>query len=87
MRIPAALLIVATTVLGSACTTVYRGERSVAHRGSQGIPPGHLPPPGSCRVWYEGRPPGRQPAPTSCRDAKRAAAGQRGARVIYSQAK
>jgi hypothetical protein len=31
-----------------------------------GIPPGHLPPPGQCRIWYPGRPPGRQPAPGSC---------------------
>jgi hypothetical protein len=32
-----------------------------------GIPPGHLPPPGQCRVWYAGVPPGRQPPPGSCR--------------------
>jgi hypothetical protein len=31
-----------------------------------GIPPGHLPPPGACRIWYPGRPPGQQPPPTSC---------------------
>lgn len=30
------------------------------------IPPGHRPPPGSCRVWYPDRPPGQQPPPTSC---------------------
>lgn len=30
------------------------------------IPNGHLPPPGSCRVWYPDRPPGHQPPPTSC---------------------
>jgi hypothetical protein len=30
------------------------------------IPPGHLPPPGSCRVWYPDRPPGQQPPPGSC---------------------
>ena len=30
------------------------------------IPPGHLPPPGACRIWYPGRPPGQQPPPTSC---------------------
>lgn len=32
----------------------------VAHLG---IPPGHLPPPGMCRVWYPGKPPGHQPRP------------------------
>jgi hypothetical protein len=25
-----------------------------------GIPPGHLPPPGQCRIWVPGRPPGQQ---------------------------
>jgi hypothetical protein len=30
------------------------------------IPPGHLPPPGTCRLWYPDRPPGRQPPPESC---------------------
>ena len=50
---------------------------------AQGIPPGHLPPPGMCRVWYDGQPPGHQPPPTSCREAERAAARDRNARVIY----
>jgi hypothetical protein len=31
-----------------------------------GIPPGHLPPPGKCRLWYPDRPPGHQPPPESC---------------------
>ena len=31
-----------------------------------GIPPGHLPPPGECRVWIPGTPPGRQTPPRSC---------------------
>lgn len=30
------------------------------------IPPGHMPPPGKCRVWYYDRPPGQQPPPVSC---------------------
>lgn len=34
-----------------------------------GVPPGHLPPPGKCRVWFPGRPPGRQPRPVSCTEA------------------
>jgi hypothetical protein len=31
-----------------------------------GIPPGHLPPPGQCRLWYPDRPPGHQPPPERC---------------------
>ncbi len=31
-----------------------------------GIPPGHLPPPGECRIWYPGSPPGQQPPPGHC---------------------
>lgn len=30
------------------------------------IPPGHLPPPGYCRIWYPDRPPGHQPPPAPC---------------------
>lgn len=30
------------------------------------VPPGHLPPPGECRVWYPDRPPGQQPPPGPC---------------------
>jgi hypothetical protein len=35
-----------------------------------GIPKGHLPPPGHCRIWYPNRPAGQQPprsgAPSTC---------------------
>lgn len=47
-----------------------------------GIPRGHLPPPGSCRVWLYDRPPGQQPPPTSCRQAQRLA-DRYGGRVIW----
>lgn len=31
-----------------------------------GVPRGHYPPPGECRVWHPGRPPGQQPPPSRC---------------------
>jgi hypothetical protein len=50
---------------------------------AQGVPPGYLPPPGECRVWYDGRPAGYQPPATACAEAERAARSDRAARVIY----
>lgn len=47
---------------------------------THGIPEGHLPPPGGCRVWFPGEPPGHQPPPTSCARAFREA--PRGAWVV-----
>lgn len=35
------------------------------------IPPGHMPPPGACRIWYPDRPPGHQPPPGPCRELAR----------------
>lgn len=30
------------------------------------VPPGHMPPPGACRIWYPDHPPGQQPPPGDC---------------------
>jgi surface antigen len=40
--------------------------RTVYCPASVKIPPGHLPPPGLCRVWHQGTPPGHQPPPGDC---------------------
>jgi hypothetical protein len=79
MRTAAATLIALALVAGVA-EAQGRGRNRA---NSQGIPPGHLPAAGQCRVWYDGVPPGRQPRPTSCREAERIAARDRNARVIY----
>ena len=50
-------------------------------RGYSRVPPGHLPPPGLCRIWIDGVPPGRQPRPTDCATAQRHRPAN--ARVIY----
>jgi hypothetical protein len=49
--------------------------------GGDHIPPGHMPPAGLCRIWYDGVPPGRQPAPVDCRTAERRV--PRNGRVVY----
>lgn len=36
-----------------------------------GIPPGHLPPPGQCRIWLPGKPPGHQQRPGGCASLQR----------------
>ena len=41
-------------------------ESRPVHPAHIGIPPGHLPPPGECRVWIPGRPPGHQRSPGNC---------------------
>ena len=58
-----------------------RGEGQGRGRGKIGVPPGHYPPPGQCRLWYEGRPPGRQPRAGSC--DRVIAEAPAGATVLY----
>jgi hypothetical protein len=66
----------------TACTTISTGAPSqpapAARRGPStastlGIPPGHLPAPGMCRVWMPGEPPGHQAKPRSCDRIERTA--------------
>ena len=46
-----------------------------------GIPPGHLPAPGECRVWVQGRPPGHQAKPGPCAEVSRTAPA--GSWIVY----
>lgn len=79
MRTAAATFIVFALVAATA-EAQGRGRNRAT---SQGIPAGHMPPAGQCRVWYDGVPPGRQPRPTNCDQAERIASRDRNARVIY----
>lgn len=72
-----ALALILVALAGSQALAQGRG------RNSEGIPPGHMPPDGLCRVWYAGVPAGRQPPPTNCDEAERIASRTRDARVIY----
>ncbi len=47
------------------------------------IPPGHLPPPGECRIWFPDRPPGQQSPPGNCDVLSRQVPP--GARLIYGR--
>ena len=74
-KLQVALALITTVALANPLAAQGRG------RGNDGVPPGHRPPAGLCRVWIDGVPPGRQPAPTDCATA--AANRTRNSRVIY----
>lgn len=71
-------IVLVSTLLGScAPVLISRGPYPVPvpERGERrgelslyalGIPNGHMPPPGSCRIWYPDRPAGQQPPPFKC---------------------
>ena len=60
-----------TAVLAATLAVAPLGAQSFRGRGSDGVPEGHRPPPGMCRIWIDGVPPGQQPAPTDCATAVR----------------
>jgi hypothetical protein len=71
----------AFAVIALSATSAAAQGRGNANKGK--VPPGHMPPAGMCKVWYDGVPPGRQPrGAMSCAEAQRLAARD-GARVIY----
>lgn len=57
-----------------------RGPSSAARLG---VPPGHLPDPGECRIWIPGTPPGRQPKSKSRSCAGLGALAPAGSWIIY----
>jgi hypothetical protein len=63
--LPAAALIY-LTVAGCAAPGVIIADPGYSHPEHVKIPPGHMPPPGKCRIWHPDRPPGQQPPPGEC---------------------
>ena len=58
------------TVMALGMLLALAGQAEAQGRGrGRGfrVPPGHMPGPGMCRVWYPGVPPGHQPAAVPCR--------------------
>ena len=68
----------------TACTTIYAGaepepaatpsSRTSGRRSTAatlGIPPGHLPSAGQCKVWIPGKPPGHQASSRDCKGIER----------------
>lgn len=78
-------VVIITAVIFSACShgqLLIEGERGAAsvdvyedkryyREGAPRIPPGHMPSPGSCRIWYPNTPPGQQPPPGDCYELSR----------------
>ena len=60
-----------------------RSEGGPSTAATLGVPPGHLPRPGECRVWIPGVPPGRQPRPRSRPCDGIAAAAPAGSWILY----
>lgn len=42
------------------------GDRDRHYHYDSGVPSGHQPPPGECRIWYPDRSAGQQPPPGPC---------------------
>jgi hypothetical protein len=69
-------------IVAAAAAVTFAAPLAAQTAKAQGIPPGHMPPAGMCRIWIRGVPAGRQPAPTDCVSAERNRPAN--ATVIYS---
>lgn len=70
----APLAILSLVILSSCAveTGVYDRGGGPSYEPSEeiSIPPGHMPPPGECRIWYPDKPPGQQPPPGPCSELR-----------------
>jgi len=60
-----------------------RSEGGPSTAATLGVPPGHLPKPGQCRIWIPGVPPGHQPRPKSRSCAGIEADAPAGSWILY----
>lgn len=89
MLAPALVLLAAIACSSVSTTTKSKPAPAPAPAQKQGkstaatlgIPPGHLPPPGQCRVWMPGEPPGHQAKARSCANIERSAPA--GSWIVY----
>ena len=88
-------LMIAGLWVASACSSTTRsvtvepshqastGSSHASTAATLGVPPGHLPQAGECRVWIPGTPPGKQPGPKSRSCAGIASVAPAGSWVLY----
>ncbi len=67
--------------VGLAGCTITQAPSTPQPKRTLGVPPGHLPPIGQCRIWIPGRPAGRQARARSCDGI--VAAAPAGAWILY----
>lgn len=67
----------------TASSSSTTGSSHASTAATLGVPPGHLPQAGECRVWIPGLPPGKQPGPKSRACAGIASVAPAGSWVIY----
>jgi len=75
-----------SALAGCARSNIYsqpeaRPGKAPSAAATLSVPPGQLPAPGLCRVWFPGRPPGRQPRARPCAQVESAAPA--GTWVLY----
>jgi hypothetical protein len=80
-RILAPALAVLAATACSSVTSMQPAHPAPSTAATLGIPPGHLPPPGLCRVWLPGTPPGHQPRARSCVNIEHSAPA--GSWIVY----
>ncbi len=80
-------LLVGTALMGCSGKSIYQPQprpEPAPRRGpaaTLGIPPGHLPAAGQCRVWVPGKPAGHQARARSCAGIERGAPA--GSWIVY----